>query len=308
MAALLPSWRPGTARDRILAFLDQARHLPEDRRVAVFGHGGTLWCERPDPPQYAFFIHELRSAMATNPALANRADYQTLLDRGTDAIPDFGLRRAIMMMSDILTEMTPEEFTARVRSFMSTQVHPDRGVPYPALAYQPMRELTDTLRTNGFAVFITTAGGMEFVRAFSEEVHGVPPEGVVGTHVGYRYEIRDGQPVLVRIAQITTELNEGPAQVILLQTQLGRRPILAAGNSVADRAMLEYTTASGDPSLALLINHDDPEREYAYDSTALAMPDTEPILDVARQAGWTVVSMRDDWATIFPDGSAPSSR
>lgn len=128
----------------------------------------------------------------------------------------------------------------------------------------------------------------------------MPPEGVVGTRVGCRYDRHDGQPALVRIPQILTELNEGPTQVINIQSQLGRRPIFAAGNSVGDRSMLEYTLASGEPSLALLINHDDAEREYAYESTSLTTSENDPIVETGQRLGWTVVSMRDDWSTVFP--------
>jgi hypothetical protein len=299
MPTLLPSWRPGAARDAILEFLHASERLPELSRVAVLDHDGTMCCERPVSMQFAFFLHEMRARMAADPALAERADYRLLIEGDQAALTDFGLRRIVRVLGEFVAGITPEEFTARVLAFMDTAVHPIRGVPWGELVYQPMLELADALRAYGFAVFLSTVSGNEFLRAISPVLYGVPPEAVVGTQVVYRFVERDGGPALVRTDATTTELNEGPTQVLNLQSQLGRRPVFVAANSPGDRAMIEYALAGDGPTMGLLIDHDDDRREYAYRAQALTFTDDEPFEQTARRLGCTVVSMRDDWATVF---------
>ena len=172
-------------------------------------------------------------------------------------------------------------------------------MPFEALTYVPMLELVDALRANDFRVFIVTGGGVEFVRAVSERVYGVPPDDVVGSAVQVRFERRDGRVVLVREPKILGSPNEGEPKPVNIQSHIGRRPILAAGNSAGDREMLEYAHTGERPSLCLVINHDDAEREYAYGGESVTNPDAEPILTTAEQYGWTVVSMRSDWSRVF---------
>ena len=176
------------------------------------------------------------------------------------------------------------------------------------MTYQPTLELLNELRRRDFTVGIVTGGGTEFVRAISHDLYGVPAERVVGTLIGYEFT-RDGEnrPVLRRTAAMLGTANEGPAKVTNIQTQLGRRPILAAGNSGGDREMLEWALAADGPSLALLIDHDDAKREFQYISTAGTVVETERITDVGSRLGWTIVSMAQDWVVVFPDESGPSS-
>ncbi|MEV4416892.1 hypothetical protein [Catellatospora sp. NPDC049609] len=302
MPTLLPSWRPGAARDAILGFLAEAERLPERRRVAVLDHDGTMCCERPVQMQFAFFLHEMRTRMAAEPALAERADYRLLMEGDPAALSDFGLRRIALVLNDLVAGLTPEEFTERVLAFMDTAAHPVWGVPFGDLVYQPMRELVEALRAHGFAVFLSTLSGIEFLRAISPGLYGVPPEGVVGAQAAYRYDDRGGRPALVRISETMPELNEGPTQVLNLQRQLGRRPVFVAANSPGDRAMIEYALAGDGPAMALVIDHDDDVREYAYVPQAMTFSEPEPVVDAARRLGWTVASMRDDWATVFAPG------
>ena len=164
-----------------------------------------------------------------------------------------------------------------------------------------MLELIDLLRGAGFGVFVVTGGGVEFVRAASERLYGVGPDNVVGSAVQVGFERRDGRVVLVRQAKLLGSPNEGEPKAINIQAHIGRRPIFAAGNSAGDREMLEYATTGEHPSLAIVIDHDDAEREYAYAGKALTDPDAEAIADTAARFGWTVVSMRDDWARVFAE-------
>jgi hypothetical protein len=186
---------------------------------------------------------------------------------------------------------------------MAQARHRTLGVSFAGCVYQPMLELLDELRHREFTIFVVTGGGTEFVRAVSEDLYGVPPERVVGTLIEYEFVRRDDDhPALLRTGRISGAANEGPAKVANIQTQLGRRPVLAAGNSGGDREMLEWACAGDQPCLALLVDHDDEEREFRYVSTAQTFAEAEPITDVARRLGWAVLSMERDWASIFPPG------
>ncbi len=185
--------------------------------------------------------------------------------------------------------------------FFDTARHPDRDVKYRAMRYAPMLELITALRANDFSVFIVSGGGTEFVRAISQDLYGVAPEGVVGTQVAYDLVRTDGKPQLIRTTRVVGDLNEGEAKIRTIQRMLGRRPILAGGNSAGDTEMLEYAMAHDGPSLALLVDHDDAEREYAYESVAGSFETSEPITDTAARLGWTVISMADDWHRVFTD-------
>lgn len=296
---LLPSWRAGATRDAVVAFLAASAAIAPEDRVAVFDNDGTLWTEKPMYPQQAFFIHELALAVRTEPALADRVEYAALLQRDDAAVSELGLPRIGMALADLFTGMSPDEFAHRARTFIHHATHPTSGLPYAAGTYRPMLELLEALRTRGFTNFIVTGGGTEFVRAVSQQLYGVAPEGVVGTLIGYEYVTVDGAPAVVRTNQLTGEANEGHAKVVNIQQHLGRRPVLAAGNSAGDREMIEWAVAADGPTLGMLIEHDDAVREVAYDSVAGSFDSTERIVDIGHRQGWTVVSMRDDWTTVF---------
>jgi phosphoserine phosphatase len=296
---VLPSWRDGVARDALLSFLRDVEGVHPREGVAIFDNDGTLWCEKPTYPQVYFFVHELRAKAATRPALAKRPEYRAVLEGDRAALDRLGLERVAMALVELFEGMSPEHFTDRVDRFFTDERHPDRGVPYGELLYVPMLELVEKLRERQFRVFIGTAGGADFVRAVSERLYGVAPERIVGSRVTYEARRSDGRLGLVRTAQLDGEPNEGPAKLPGIQRQIGRRPRFAAGNSPGDAEMLEYASTGDGPTLAFLINHDDGEREYAYESEAGTFAATESILDTAARSGWSVVSMRDDWKTVF---------
>jgi phosphoglycolate phosphatase-like HAD superfamily hydrolase len=301
--AVLPSWRPGATRDAVAAFLDAATSLPVDQRVAAFDNDGTLWCEKPTYVQFDFFEDALRSAAAADATLHERAEYAALLDGDRAAMGELGLERIALALAELFAGEEAEEFTGRVRAFMAQARHRTLGVDFARCVYQPMLELLGELRKREFTIFVVTGGGTEFVRAVSEDLYGVPAQAVVGTLIEYDLVRRDDdRPALLRTGRISGAANEGAAKVSNIQTQLGRRPRLAAGNSGGDREMLEWACAAGEPCLALLIDHDDEEREFRYVSTAQTFTEAEPITDVGTRLGWTVVSMANDWATVFRDG------
>jgi phosphoserine phosphatase len=300
MTEPLPSWAPGRTRDQLTGFLDAADAVPADRRVAVIDNDGTLWCERPNYAQLDFMIWTLRSAAAADSSLQQRPEFGALLSGDKAAIADIGLPRLAHALAELNAGIEPEAFAGLVRDFLTTHDHPTLDRPYAATVYQPMLELLDELRRREFLVFVVTGGGTEFVRSVSRELYGVTPDRVVGTLVRYDFTRRDGNPVLVRTAELDGDANEGAAKVSNIRRHLGQRPILAIGNSAGDAEMIEYATATEGPTLGVVIDHDDDEREFAYASEGVTVSSDRPFLDVAGDAGWTVVSMRNDWSTVFP--------
>jgi len=285
----------------VVEFLDAAEALPRERRVAAFDNDGTLWCERPTFVQYDFLEDALRSAVTADPSIRRRAEYAAILDGDQQAVGRIDLERMVMALMELFVGHEPEEFTRRARAFMAEARHRTLGIGLRRTVYQPMLELIDELRRRDFTVFVVSGGGTEFVRAVSDDLYGVPPEGVVGTLIEYDFVRReDGRPALLRTNRIEGGANEGAAKVGNIQTQLGRRPIIAGGNSAGDREMLEWACAADGASLAILVDHDDADREFAYTSTAQTLDEAEPIIDVGKRLGWTIVSMKNDWATVFP--------
>jgi len=304
----LPSWRPGAARDALLSFLRDAGSLPVDRRVACFDNDGTLWCERPTYVQQDFFVDALRRRVQRDPDAASRPEFAALIGGDRAAVAEIGLERIALALAGLFEGMSPHEFTARVRDFMAQATHAALHRSLLATTYQPMLELLGELRRADFTIGLVTGGGTEFVRAVSQQLYGVPPEAVVGTLIDYDYGRDDsGRPFLQRTTRIAGgAANEGRTKVGNIQSQLGRRPILAAGNSGGDREMLEWACAGDGPSLALLVDHDDEEREFRYRSSAETFTEDEPITEVGARLGWTVVSMARDWATVFAHDPATS--
>ena len=306
---LLASWRPGATRSAIIEFLDAATKRPVDERVAVFDNDGTLWCEQPSYAQLEFLLGELRRAAEADPTLVDRPEYRALLDGDTEAQATLGLPTIASALVELCAGIQPHEFDQRVAAFVASARHRDTGRALRDLRYQPMLELLAELRAREFSVFLVTGGGAEFVRVLSSDFYGVGPEGVVGSTVGYDVDRDDaGRPVLVRTRDVFGEVVEGEAKVAGIQFQLGRRPILAAGNSPGDTDMLDYAMAADGPSLALLVDHDDADREYRYAGRAGSFDSDGSLPDLGRARGWTVISMRDDWAEVFAPPSADGPR
>jgi phosphoserine phosphatase len=297
---VLPSWRPGATRDAVVTFLDDVVQVPPVDRVACFDNDGTLWCERPHYLQFDFCVHALGARATSDPELARTPEFAALLSNDAARIGELGLERIAMALVTLFEGIPPEEFARQVRAFMFTARHPTLARPVHRSVYQPMIELIEELRRRGVMVTIATGGGTEFVRAISTDLYGVPPEAVVGTLIEYDYARGDdGAPRLLRSGRVDGLADEGPAKVSHIQSQLGRRPLLAAGNSGGDREMLEWAAAGDGPTLALLVDHDDAEREFSYVSTAGTFTEPEPITDVGARLGWAVVSMSEDWETVF---------
>jgi len=306
----LPSWNDGAARRSIVAFVEKvttpgsAEFVPVAERIAVFDNDGTLWGEQPLPVQLFFALDRVRALAPANPEWKTREPFAAILAGDPKAGLAGGEHALLELVMATHAGMTTVEFEQIVKEWISTARHPKTGELFTERVYQPMLELLAYLRANGFKTFLVSGGGIEFMRPWAEQVYGIPPEQVVGSTIKTKFEIRDGKPVLVRLPELNFN-DDKAGKPVAIHQHIGRRPIAAFGNSRGDQEMLEYTQGGGGARFALLLLHDDAAREYAY-GPARGLPDSmmgsfPPALDEeAKKRGWTVVSMKDDWKTVFP--------
>ena len=304
----LPSWNDGAAKQSILTFVERVTtpgspdFVPLPQRIATFDNDGTLWCEKPLPVQLYFVLDRVRALAPKHPEWKTREPFASLLKGDLKGAMAGGERALLEIVIATHTGMTTVEFVQIVKDWIATAKDPKTGRLHTEMAYQPMLEVLAYLRANGFKTFAVSGGGIEFMRPWMEQVYGIPPEQVVGSSVQTRFELRDGEPVIVRLPQLNFNDDKGGKPVGINQ-HIGRRPIAAFGNSDGDLQMLQYTCAGSGARFCLYVHHDDAEREYAYDRTdRLAKLDKG--LDEAAARGWTVVSMKDDWKTVFPAAQA----
>jgi len=299
----LPSWNDTPTKQAILDFVGAVTdesgpgYVPPAERIATFDNDGTLWCEKPAYIQLFFAIQRLKEMAAADPGLRDKPAYKAAVagDMGYFASLYPGDIPALMKIGfDTHAGMPQEEFERLAADFLANARHPRFGVPYKQCIYQPMLELMDYLQDNDFKVFIASAGGMSFMRTVSEAIYNVPRENVIGSNITFEIGRKDGRLILLRKPGLVEPVDDGPGKPVNIELHIGRRPILAAGNSNGDIEMLEHAEDKRRPWLCLLLHHDDAAREYAYDQGA------EKSLQLARERGWTVVSMKDDFKTVFP--------
>ena len=306
----LPSWNEGAAKQAIVKFVEattdasSAQFVPPAQRIATFDQDGTLWVEHPIYSQVLYCLDRVRTVAAQKPELGNAEPFKTVLSSDREAIARLSKEDLGKILAATLTGMSVEEFQTEVQSWLATARDPRWHRPYTDLTYLPMQELLKYLRANGYRTYIVTGGGQDFVRVYSDQVYGIPPEQVVGTAGGtqYGYE-KNGNPILTKDPRLL--LNDDQAgKPESIHLMIGRRPYAAFGNSDGDRQMLEYTKAGGGLRLAMLVLHDDAVREYRY-GPAAGLPDTkvgaftQALYDEARKSGWIVISMKRDWRQIF---------
>lgn len=298
----LASWNDGAARTAVLDYLTavEAAGVPDAERLAVFDNDGTLWCEKPGYMQAFFLLDAVRTAAADDPELAAKPVTKALLAGDLGAAMQEGIGPLGEVLLGAHAGITTEAFDAAVEDWLAGFRHPQFGTPFSEVIYAPMIELLELLRAHRFRTFIVTGGGVDFVRVVGTELYGVERDDIVGSAVKVEVESQDGKLVLVRSATLDGPPNEGPPKVTAIHQHLGRRPIFAAGNSAGDTEMLQFTAGSEQPSLCLVVDHDDAEREYAYPGAAMTNPNAEPISETAAREGWTIVSMQRDWSRIFP--------
>jgi phosphoserine phosphatase len=308
----LPSWNEGPTRQAIVAFVESAtdesspQFVPPAERIAVFDNDGTLWPSHPMYTQLAFALDRIEELAPGHPEWKTTEPFKAVLEGDLEALGEAGEKGIAELVMASHAGMSTAEFEAIVKDWFAKARHPRFGRPYTELAYQPMLELLAYLRANGFKTFIVSGGGVEFMRPMTEAVYGVPPEQVVGSTIETKYEIRDGQPALMRLPKIDF-IDDKTGKPVGINTFIGRRPIAAFGNSAGDREMLEWTGAGSRARLMMLVFHDDAEREYAY-GPADGLPAThfgafpQSLMDEAKQKGWVVIRMKDDWKQIFSSG------
>jgi hypothetical protein len=308
-ADALSSWNEGAAKQSIIAFVKKVTtpgspdFVPVPERIATFDNDGTLWCEEPLPVQLHFALDRVQTLAPQHPEWKTQEPFASILKGDLKTALAGGDHALLELMMATHTGMTTVEFEQIVKTWIASAKHPKTGKLFTDMAYQPMIELLEYLRANGFKTFIVSGGGIEFMRPWAERLYGVPPEQVIGSSVKTQFELRDGKPVLVRLAELNFNDDKGGKPVGINQ-HIGRRPLMAFGNSDGDREMLEYTQGGGGARFELLVLHDDAVREYAY-GPAKGLPDvklgafTQALYDQAQKSGWTVVSMKDDWKRVF---------
>jgi len=309
-ASQLASWNDGPAKQAILDFVRSTtdRASPEfvrpEERIATFDQDGTLWVEHPMYSQMMYCLDRVPVLAAEKPALKDEEPFRTVLSGDREAIAKLTIPDLEKIIVATLTGMTAEEFDAEVKKWLASARHPRWNRLYTELTYQPMQEVMSYLRANGYKTFIVTGFGQDFVRVYSQQIYGIPPEQVVGSALATKYGYgKDGKPILIKEPKLMLNDNDaGKPEGIHLM--IGRRPRVAFGNSTGDQQMLEYTGAGGGARLMMLVLHDDTQREYAY-GPAQGLPDTkvgtftQALYDEARKDGWTVISMKNDWKRIF---------
>jgi phosphoglycolate phosphatase-like HAD superfamily hydrolase len=303
----LTSWRDGAARQAIVDFVSRAfgdgpDHVPVDERVAVFDNDGTLWCEKPLPIQADFILRRLAAMAEADPELRERQPWKAAYERNYGwlgqvlaehyAGDDSNVRILLGGVLAAHSGISVDEFEAAADSFLRTTQHPTLGRGYLQCAYTPMIELLGYLKANGFSNYIASGGGRDFMRPISQELYGIPRDRVIGSATALEYSSDDSGGTIIRKAE-ADYLDDGPQKPIRIWSRIGRRPLLAAGNSNGDIPMLAFTQHADKPFLRLLVLHDDVEREFDYTSGA------EQALEQAATNDWTVVSIKNDWSTVF---------
>lgn len=310
MSAQLDSWNDGPAKNAILDFVtkvtaaDSPDFVPPAERIATFDNDGTLWLEKPMYIQLQHGLQAIGRAAAEKPELRQRQPFKAVYEKDMawlgKAAADYakgdpsGVLTLVTGLTEILEGITVEAFEADVLDFLCNVQDAHFKKPYKDLTYGPMVELVHYLQDNGFQVYITSGGGRDFMRAVCEEVYGIPRSMVIGSSVTFKYgEDADGVPQILRTREIEQPIDDGPGKPPHIHRAIGRRPILAAGNSDGDIHMLKYARGHKRPSLALLVQHDDAQREYCYDAGS------EKALQLAQKEDWVVVSMEKDWKKVF---------
>jgi hypothetical protein len=300
----LPSWNDTAPKRAIITFVEKITteaspdFVPMPERIAVFDNDGTLWAEKPVPFQLLFAFAEVKRLAPQHPEWKTKEPFASLLKGDMAAVAATGERGVLEIVAATHSGMTTDEFTRSVEEWIASARHPQTGRLLTAMVYQPMQELLAYLRANGFKTFIVSGGGVEFMRAWAERVYDVPPEQVVGSAGKLRLETRGGKPVLVKLPTIDL-IDDKEGKPVGIQSRIGRRPIAAFGNSDGDLQMMQWTMAGEGARFALFVHHDDEQREYAYDR-ADRFQQFDKAWDEAIARGWTVVSMKRDWSTVFP--------
>jgi hypothetical protein len=300
----LPSWNEGAAKQTVVAFVARVTKeggpdfVPAGDRIAVFDNDGTLWSEQPVYVQFAYVMDRVKALAPRHPEWKERPPFKHVLAGDVKAALAGGERGLIEMIMATHAGMTSDAFAAAVTDWLATAKHPRFKRGYTELVYQPMLELLAYVRASGFKTYVVSGGGLEFMRPWVQRVYGIPPEQVVGSTIKLKYEVQNGQPVLLRLPQIDF-IDDKAGKPVGIHKFVGRRPVAAFGNSDGDLEMLQWTSAGSGPRFGLIVRHTDADREWAYDRHS-SVGRLDKALDEAPRRGWTVVDMKQDWKVVYP--------
>ena len=300
----LPSWNETAPKKAIVDFVELVTtpgspdFVAPAERIATFDNDGTLWAEQPMYFQAIYMFDRIEELAPAHPEWNEKEPFASALRGDKKAALSGGVKALLEMAMATHAGMSTEEFGQTVIEWLDSAKHPTTGRRYTDMVYQPMLELLAYLRANGFKTYIVSAGGIEFMRPWAEHVYGIPPEQVVGSSIKTTYEVRDGRPVLMRLPEMNF-IEDKDGKPVGINQHIGRRPIMAFGNSDGDFQMLEWTTAGEGPRFGLLVHHTDGEREWAYDRES-HIGRLDRGLDEGPKRGWTILDMARDWGVIFP--------
>jgi phosphoserine phosphatase len=301
---ILPSWNDGPSKQAVLNFIEKTTtqgspdFVPVSERVAVFDNDGTLWSEQPIYVQLAFTMDRIKALAPMHPEWKTTQPFQAVLEGDLKGVLASGHKGLFELIAATHAGVDTETFRVMVEQWLKTARHPRTGRPYTEMVYQPMLELLAHLEARGYKNYIVSGGGVEFMRPWTEQVYGIPPERVIGSAIKTKFEIVNGQPQLIGLPELQF-IDDGENKPIGIQQRIGRRPVMAFGNSDGDREMLLWTTAGKGPRFGMLIHHTDDVREVAYDRQS-SIGRLNAALDMAPEKGWTVVDMKREWKEIFP--------
>jgi hypothetical protein len=304
----LPSWNDGATKKAIVEFVARVTKeggrdfVPAAERIATFDNDGTLWCEQPIYFQLAFALDRIKALAPEHPEWKDKEPYRSVLAGDIKGLMAAGEKGLVEILTATHAGVTTDEFDRIARDWFKTATHPKFKRRYNELIYQPMLEALVYLRKNGFKTYIVSGGGVDFLRAFALETYGIPPEQVVGSMGKLKYEVRDGKPVLVKLPAVDF-VDDKEGKPVGIQKFIGRRPIIAFGNSDGDFHMLQWTTSGSGPRLGLIVHHTDDDREVAYDRKS-HIGTLDKALDEAPKAGWVLIDIKRDWRRVFPADAA----
>ncbi len=305
LADPLPSWQPSAAKTAIVEFVGSvtdpqlASYIEPSKRIAVFDNDGTLWAEQPMYFQVFFALDRIKAMAAADPSFVEKNPaFKAAVDGDLKSLLADHHKGLLAVMAATHSGMTTDEFKQAVAAWLKTAKHPTTGQAYTDMVYQPMLELLTFLREEGFHTYIVSGGGIDFIRVFSESAYGIPPENVIGSSVKSEFELTETGAVTRKLPELFF-FDDKEGKPVAIDHHLGRRPIIAVGNSDGDLQMLQYTTRVEGPALAVLVHHTDADREWAYDKGS-AIGGLDAALDEAQKKNWTVIDMKADWRTVFP--------
>ena len=300
----LPSWNDGATKQAITAWVGNVtekgspEYLEPGDRIAVFDNDGTLWSEQPMYFQLAFILDRVKALAPQHPEWKKKQPFKAVLEGDIRTALASGEKGLMAMLAATHANTTDEEFDKIVSDWIKTAKHPRSNKAYTEMVFQPMLELLDYLRANGFKTFIVSGGGIDFMRPWAEQVYGIPAGQVVGSSLKVKYEVKDGKPAIMRLPEVNF-VDDGPGKPVGIHQHIGKRPVFVAGNSDGDYEMMQWTMTNPQPHFGILIHHTDAEREWAYDRES-HIGQLAKCLDDAATFGWKVVDMKNDWKRVYP--------